>query len=102
VVQAETFELAAKVCELADKLGLKNNSYLSATLWCRYKAETCYSFHTGDFADVGYFKNQGEVIISAVEWLNRHDMFVIGSEEPFICSENYKVIMAKLECCLET
>jgi len=83
VIHAETFELACKVCELADKLGRVRASqglYLDAINWVDYKVKTCYNLSKGEFSPTTYYENEGYTIISAIEWLNRHNIFVFGQE----------------------
>jgi len=83
VVHASTFELAAKVCELADKLELKwcdDCSYLNNIRWATYKAETCYDFYSCGYGMSKLWETQYKTIISATEWLNRHGIFVYGQE----------------------
>ena len=84
VVHASTFSLASKVCELADKLGLKwrdGVSYMNRLSWEEYGADTCYNFHIGSFGRRKFWLvEQNKTIISATEWLNRHGIFVYGQE----------------------
>lgn len=103
VVHAETFELAAKVCELADKLGLtwcNNISYLSNLNWDRYTDKTCYDLHISEYADLIFNRPEGKTIITATEWLNRHGIFIFGQDvllgpekEPriYVARKNYVV-----------
>lgn len=83
VVHAETFELAAKVCKLADKLGLtwRNNiSYIRNLNWQHYTNKTCYNLNVGEYADIKYNQTEGKTTISATEWLNRHGIFIFGQK----------------------
>lgn len=81
VVQAETFELAAKVCETAHLLGekwLDGKSYLENISYYEHMGDTCYSLHEKGFSRLTFFLLQGYKVISAEEWLNRHGIFVHG------------------------
>lgn len=84
IVQAETFELACKVCELADSLEINweidecCSSFLDRILWNKNKENTCYDFNDRVHGSKQYYKLHDYKIISAVEWLNRHDIFVYG------------------------
>jgi hypothetical protein len=86
VVNTITFKEACAVCELADKLGLKWNngdSYLKGVRFDDVEKETCYDFNDGVYAERVYFGERGKKIITAIEWLNRHDIFLYGQRALF-------------------
>lgn len=81
VVNAETFELACKVCDLADTLYLKwadGASYFDRVNFNPYCENTCFNLHGGFFGDKEDYLEEGYTVISAEEWLNRHGVYIPG------------------------
>ena len=81
VIHAKTFDLACKLCEQFNKLGLKwsdGDSYLRNIRWDYYDIKTCYDINHNILADTNFFSNKK--LVSAIEWLNRHDIFVVGQK----------------------
>lgn len=74
VVHCETKELVKQVLKIADSLGYKWNddtSYLDLSLWDKYREDTCYNFHRGNFGKLDDFKSFYK-IISAQEFIDLH------------------------------
>ena len=83
VVHCETFELACKVCERMDDLGERwctGDRYTDKTNYTRFGDRTCYNIHNAGVGPVSWYEQPERIIISAVEWLNRHGIFVYGQE----------------------
>ena len=84
VVHCEAYMLAAQVCELADKLSERwgnGNRYSNRIHYECFLENTCYNIGMGTCGGLSYYEGvEGKTIITAVEWLNRHDIFVYGQE----------------------
>ena len=86
VVYCESFELACKCCELAHKLGLTWNSgvlYIHQIFFEEKPGQIVYDFHEGIFATHSFICKKS---ISAIEWLNRHGVFVYGQK--VLCADH--------------
>ena len=86
VVHCATNAEACRVLEQAHKLGLRwqDKDYYSNSLYHLHKDETCYNLLEGDFDHRINYVNQPHItIITATEWLNRHNIFIVG--QPVDC-----------------
>lgn len=100
VVHCETFMLAAQVCELADGLGCKafgGFRMLKTIQWENHLNQTCYNLNVNKNNDVLYYQSTGKTIITAVEWLNRHDIFVYG-QEVYVEGGDTRIYIAPQTC----
>ena len=93
VVHCETFMLAAQVCELADKLGcmwIDGTKYSDRLRYGHCGNKTYYNLNVGSHGSVTSITNHSGryTIITAIEWLNRHGIFVYGQEVDVGCGGN--------------
>lgn len=73
VIHAPTEEIAEKLCEKFNMLGLKWNSwapYPRNSSWDEYRAETCYSPSDGTYCDLSYSIKEGYEILSIDQLLD--------------------------------
>lgn len=76
VVHCRTEEEAKDVLEIAHYLGYRwatGISFLQTTNYNRYESQTCYWITKGEFCHTSYYEYDGKTIISAEEFLARHN-----------------------------
>ena len=81
VIHCPTFELACLVCEKAADLGLgwsDDDEYEHVVGWSRNTEDSCYDINRGKIGSLRQYTTQ--VVITAEEWLNRHDIFRYGQK----------------------
>ena len=90
VVESKTFMESAMVCQLAHSLNQRwicGKSYVNVIRWDEFNKKTIYSFHEGTYAnELKYYLDA--ICITAIEWLNRHDIFVPGQRVITLYSNN--------------
>lgn len=83
VVHCQTFDLACRVCGLAKELDLKwygGSEYHDVINFTNHYDSTCYDFNKGTVIAKSDCDKFGATVISALEWLNRHNIFIPGQE----------------------
>lgn len=76
VVHCHTEKEAIEVLEIAHNLGYKWHtgiSFIDDTCFYRYREKTCYLITSGQYCEISYCESIGKSIISAEEFIGRHE-----------------------------